>query len=107
MLLFLTAFAVMGVMKVSEIKPINANSEDRGEVYRLLNMVHSMAGQMAQTKAGRWELLRVSTTVDWALTVWGNGIVEVGAETWKEVPGVRSEQHRYWLRPTTGGGNDE
>lgn len=86
---------------MGEIKPINANSEDRGEVYRLLNMIHAMAGQMAQTGAGKWNLLRVGTTDDWALTVWGNGIVEVGAETWKAVEGVRSEQHRYWLRPTS------
>lgn len=92
---------------MSEIKPIHANSVDRGDVYRLLNMVHAMAGQMAQTKAGRWELLRVGTTDDWALTVWGNGIVEVGAETWKEIPGFRSEKHHYWLRPTHNGGESD
>ena len=64
------------------IEPIYASSENKGDVYRLLNLVHSMAGSLAVAKSGGWELKATCTTPpEYELTVWTNGIVDVKAET--------------------------
>ena len=64
-----------------KIEPIYANSENKDDVYRLLNLVHSMAGSLAVAKYGGWELKATCTTPpEYVLTVWTNGIVAVKAE---------------------------
>ena len=65
-----------------KIEPIHANSENKDDVYRLLNLVHSMAGSLAVAKTGEWELKEACTMPpEYVLTVWTNGIVDVKAET--------------------------
>ena len=65
-----------------KIAPIYASSENKDDVYRLLNLVHSMAGSLAVAKYGGWELKATCTMPpEYVLTVWSNGIVDVKAET--------------------------
>ncbi len=65
-----------------KIEPIYASSENRDDVYRLLNLVHSMAGSLAVAKSGGWELKETCTMPpEYVLTVWTNGVVDVRAET--------------------------
>lgn len=66
------------------IKTITANSkEDLGsEVYRLLAMTHAMAA-----KHPDFEIKSTATYIDdeYLLTVWTNGIVDIGSESIKGV----------------------
>ena len=65
-----------------KIEPIYASSEKKDDVYRLLNLVHSMAGSLAVAKSCGWELKETCTMPpEYVLTVWTNGIVDVKAET--------------------------
>lgn len=65
-----------------KIEPIYANSENKDDVYRLLNLVHSMAGSLAVAKSGEWWLNGTCTMPpEYVMTVWTNGIVDVKAET--------------------------
>ena len=65
-----------------KIAPICASSESKDEVYRLLCLVHAMAGSLAIAKSGEWELKATCTMPpEYVLTVWTNGIVDVKAET--------------------------
>ena len=65
-----------------KIAPICASSENKDDVYRLLSLVHSMAGYLAIAKSGEWELKATCTMPpEYVLTVWTNGIVDVKAET--------------------------
>jgi len=68
------------------IKTLTARStnEDQSDIYRLLNMIHVMAGAQACKKVGNWELSRTATYDDYVLTVWTNGIVDIKAETHKD-----------------------
>ena len=69
-------------MQKPVIKPIHASSENKDDVYRLLNLVHSMAGSLAVAKSGEWWLKETCTMPpEYVLTVWTNGIVDVKAET--------------------------
>ena len=65
-----------------KIEPIYASSEKKDDVYRLLNLVHSMAGSLSVAKSCGWELKETCTMPpEYVLTVWTNGIVDVKAET--------------------------
>lgn len=77
---------------MSEIKAITAGNDgtEKSEVYRLLNMVHVMAGRCAVAKVDGWELKATCTTDEYIKTVWTNGIVDVQAETWPDFG-----EHRY------------
>ena len=55
------------------------NDDNDGDKYRLLNLVHSMAGQMAVAKIGGWQLAETCTEPHFVLTVWTNGIVNIRA----------------------------
>jgi len=71
------------------IERICADSDNRdSNTYRLLNIVHSMAGQMAVAKIGGWVLAETYTHDGYALTVWTNGIVDVQAIS-------RGDKHQY------------
>lgn len=61
---------------------------EKTETYRLLNMIHSMAGQMSCEKIGNWALKSTATYSDYAMTTWTNGIVDVKAVTNKDYDGV-------------------
>lgn len=54
---------------------------ERSDVYRLLNMVHAMAGHDANSPRPLWELKATATLDFYVMTVWTNGIVDVTAET--------------------------
>jgi predicted small secreted protein len=60
---------------------------EKSDTYRLLNMVHAMAGQSAQIAGSYWSLQETATFDDYVKTVWGNGIVKVQAETHKDYEG--------------------
>lgn len=91
------------------IEPIGANSRDGGEVYRLLCMIHSMAGKLANSDRKDFWLARTNSDPVYGpiITVWTNGIVEIEASTWcnSTVP-----YHEYFMRPvrqpTEGSDND-
>ena len=71
------------------IETIRANSREGGEVYRLLNMVHSMAGSLANSPRKEFQLSRTQSDPMYGpiVTVWTNGIVDIEARTYKdEVP---------------------
>ena len=80
------------------IKTLTASStnEDQSDIYRLLNMIHAMAGAQACKKVGSWELSRTATYDDYVLTVWTNGIVDIKAETYKDYERNPTE-HIYTL----------
>lgn len=77
-----------------EIKTITAVrvSDEVSDVYRLLNMVHVMAGRCAVAKIDGWELKATCTMEEYIKTTWTNGIVDISAETWTDF-----DEHRYTL----------
>lgn len=83
---------------MSTIKPIHANSRDGGEVYRLLNLVHSMAGSLADSPRKEFTLARTNSDHMYGpiVTVWTNGIVDIEARSWND-DGER--YHEYSLTP--------
>lgn len=80
------------------IEPIEANSRDGGEVYRLLCMIHSMAGRMANSERKEFWLARTNSNPMYGpiITVWTNGIVDIEARTWR---GEDVPYHEYSMRP--------
>lgn len=79
---------------MSEIKAITAANDgaERSEVYRLLNMIHVMAGRCAVAKVDGWMLKSTCTMDEYVNTVWTNGVVDIKAETWPDF-----NEHRYTL----------
>ena len=75
---------------MSEIKSIYANSRDGGEVYRLLNMVHQMAGMLANEPKNAFTLAATQSSPEYGpiVTVWTNGIVDIKASS-------RVDYHEY------------
>ena len=64
------------------IEPIYKDSYSaKDEAYRLLNMVHVLAGQLAQYKDSGWKLKSCYTGEGEADTTWTNGIVDVTAQS--------------------------
>jgi hypothetical protein len=88
------------------IEPIKANSRDGGEVYRLLNMVHVMAGLLANSPSKYFWLERTQSQpmLGSIVTVWSNGIVDIEARTWKEHEG---DYHEYYMYATKKGDDNE
>ena len=82
---------------MSAIKPINANSRDGGEVYRLLNMVHVMAGALANSPSKMFTLGSTQSDPQYGpiVTVWTNGIVDVTARSWND----GESYHEYSMTP--------
>lgn len=80
-----------------EIKTITANSDEGGEVYSLLNLVHCMAGSLANSDRKEWQLSHTNSDSYYGpiLTVWTNGIVDIEARTWKNGGGP---YHEYTLK---------
>ena len=71
--------------------------EEKSDTYLLLNMIHSMAGRMAQSDIKKeWYLHSTASYCDYAKTVWSNGIVKIAAETYKDYDGSPSS-HEYYL----------
>lgn len=78
------------------ITKITANSDNKNDVYRLLNIVHSMAGSMAVARLGGWSLKDTcNMPPEYVQTTWTNGIVDVRAVTTDLV------HHEYSLYATT------
>lgn len=81
---------------MTDIKPIRANSRDGGDVYRLLNMVHQMAGYLANSPSKNFTLARTQSNPDFAIvTVWTNGIVDIEAKTWRNDASGADPYHEY------------
>lgn len=78
------------------IETIKANSKDGGDVYRLLVMVHSMAGSLANSPRKEFRLARTNSDEIYGpiLTAWTNGIVDIEARTWHD---EGSAYHEYKL----------
>lgn len=86
-----------------EIKPVHANSRDGGEVYRLLNLVHALAGRLANSPSKDFQLARTNSDPSFGpiLTVWTNGIVDIEARTWDE---DGEPYHEYSMIPAQSAG---
>jgi hypothetical protein len=88
------------------IEPIKANSEEGGEVYRLLCMVHKLAGSLSSGPRAEFWLAR--TQIDPAagpvMTTWSNGIVDIEAKSWI---GHGGAYHEYHLYPVNEGSSNE
>lgn len=84
-------------MKV--IKLVHANSRDGGEVYRLLNLVHVMAGMLANEPNKHFTLARTNSDSNYGpiVTVWTNGVVDVEARTWPAEYEGGERYHEYSL----------
>lgn len=82
---------------MSNIKPVHANSRDGGEVYRLLNLIHAMAGMLANEPKKHFILARTSSDPSFGptVTVWTNGIVDVEARTWAAEYEGGERYHEY------------
>ncbi|QHJ83056.1 MAG: hypothetical protein [Caudoviricetes sp.] len=78
--------------------PIHANSREGGEVYRLLNLVHSMAGSLANSPRKEFTLARTNSDPMFSpiVTVWTNGIVDIEARTWRDGD---EPYHEYSMTP--------
>lgn len=89
---------------MSDIKTIGASwdcESEKTEVYRLLNMIHAMAGQEATQSGKSWSLGATSTQDDYVMTEWTNGIVRITAETYKDFDGSVCS-HYYQLAKARG-----
>ena len=76
-----------------------ADGEDgKSETFRLLNMIHAMAGMLANSNNKQFQLAKTYTERDYVFTEWTNGIVDVGAETFKDYDG-EPVSHHYYIRP--------
>lgn len=82
---------------MSNIIPVRANSREGGEVYRLLNLVHSMAGSLANSPRKEFTLARTSSDPMFGpiVTVWTNGIVDIEARTWPAEYEGGDRYHEY------------
>lgn len=72
---------------MKNMKPISATwfpGSEKTDVYRLLNMVHAMAGIDAKRENSSWRLKSTATYTTYVETTWTNGIVDVTAETTKD-----------------------
>lgn len=78
--------------------PIHANSREGGEVYRLLNLVHAMAGMLANEPKKHFQLARTNSDSMYGpiVTVWTNGIVDIEARTWRDGDELH---HEYSMTP--------
>lgn len=83
---------IVSKIKIETIVASNADAE-KTEVYRLLNMVHAMAGRCAVAKIDGWQLSETCTMESYVRTAWTNGIVDVIAESWPH-----DGDHRYEMR---------
>jgi hypothetical protein len=83
------------------IETIKANSKDGGEVYRLLNMVHVMAGRLANSPSRDFQLSRTNSDPMYGpiLTVWTNGIVDIEARS-------SGEYHEYSMYACNPGSSE-
>ena len=61
-------------------------------------MIHAMAGMLANSDNKQFQLARTCTERDYVFTEWTNGIVDVGAETFKDYSG-EAVSHHYYIRP--------
>lgn len=88
---------------MSDIQPIRANSTEGGEVYRLLVMLHSMAGSLANEPKKHFQLARTNSdeTFGPITTVWTNGIVDIEARTWRDIG-----YHEYSLKAVSKDGDE-
>ena len=87
-------------MTDQKITPISASWDcngQRSDAYRMLNMIHSMAGSLANLDKS-FRLSRTCTEQNYVFTEWTNGIVDIGAETFKDHNGEPTS-HEYYLRP--------
>lgn len=84
---------------MARIPQITANSDDGGDVYRLLVMVHSMAGSLANSERKEWHLARTNSDPMYGpiVTVWTNGIVDIEARTWRDEAMQGNAYHEYTL----------
>lgn len=76
------------------IEPIRANSDVGGEIYRLLNMAHQMAGSLANSPSKQFTLAATQSDPQYGpiVTVWTNGIVDIEAKSW-------GDYHEYSMTP--------
>ncbi|MCV0420101.1 MAG: hypothetical protein K5804_17810 [Microbacterium sp.] len=79
------------------IETVKANSKDGGEVYRLLNMVHSMAGSLANSPRKEFRLARTQSDPMYGpvVTVWTNGIVDIEARSYTDEEPTYHEYSMY------------
>ena len=70
---------------------------ERSDVYRLLNMVHAMAGRDANSERPSWDLKSTATHEHYIMTVWTNGIVDVTAETEYQYGDRDNPRHTYTM----------
>lgn len=83
-----------------EIKTITASwdcESEKSETYRLLNMIHLMAGQSATSGDKEWTLSSTATTESYVLTTWTNGIVDIKAESYKNGRYDAAHKHCYTM----------
>lgn len=83
------------------ITPVRANSREGGEVYRLLNLVHAMAGMLANEPKKHFQLARTNSDSMCGpiVTVWTNGIVDIEARTWPAEYEGGDRYHEYSMTP--------
>lgn len=80
------------IKTIKATNELNEN-EEKSDVYRLLNMVHAMAGRCAVAKVDSWELKSTCTMEDYVMTTWTNGIVDIVAESYP-----LENEHVYTLK---------
>lgn len=71
---------------MSNINTIHANSRDGGDTYQMLNLIHVMAGMLANEPKKHFTLSRTNSDPQYGpiITVWTNGIIDVEARTWRD-----------------------
>ena len=71
---------------------------ERSDVYRLLGIVHAMAGRDANSPRPSWSLKATATHDYYIMTMWTNGIVDVIAETEYRHGDINNQRHTYTMR---------
>ena len=70
---------------------------ERSDVYRLLNMVHAMAGRDANSERPSCDLKSTATHEHYIMTMWTNSIVDVIAETEYQHGNRDNPRHTYTM----------
>lgn len=89
----------MTILNVKAEWYVRDGEENKTETYKLLNLIHAMAGSIANATT-QFHLARSCTESHYVFTEWTNGIVDIGAETYRQ--DGEDISHHYYIRPCKG-----
>ncbi len=95
----------MSILNVKAEWHVKDGEEEKTDEYKMINLINVMAGNLANSNDKGFFLSRTCTESRYVYTEWSNGIIEVGAETFKDYNGEPTSHH-YYIRPCEEQTND-